>query len=436
MDKDIIPLERIPRGISLRRIKKRAMLYAQTETQKKRLGKAAVIPLIAAICLTCLGVFAVTRNPWGLFFSNTELLEQDNAVIRIGETRDSGDYRVTLEEAAFSGNSVFLMFSLERIDGGILPQNISFEVDIPHYGDSVSGSQSSRLSEDGRKVFVCHQADLGRSLPDVLTVHINSMKRMPAEKIEADWPINNIYSEDYGAIIAGENLSGLDELYGQVSGLPIEGTYLDFFAAGRVDDRLAVVCKFRMPEKRYEFLSALYDPGSDTHHLPDVNDTVRLSEDSGTGYEIYYFDGIHEQDLAHLYPVVGCLTVEEPMPVNLSFDVDTRSAKLAEATYREGFQPIAETGDLAVESIRISPRGLVITAYSDAEIDINILFGSSDAYCLLEDGTRMKVAYISSSASGGSRIKYSIDFLVRDALLDARKVTAITINDQIFWQRP
>lgn len=436
MDKDIIPLERIPRGVSLRRIKKRAMSYARSETQKKRLGKAAVIPLVVAICLTCLGVFAVTRNPWGLFFRNTALLEQENAVIRIGETRYSGDYRVTLEEAACSGSTVILLFSLERFDGGTLPQNISFDVDIPHYGDNMSGSQTSRLSEDDRKIFIFHQADLGRSLPDVLTVHISSMKPIPTEKIVADWPISSIYSEDYGAIIADENLSGLDELYGQVSGLPIEETHLDFFAAGRVDDRLAVVCKLRLPEKRQEFLSALYDPRNDTHYWAEVNNTVRLPEDTRTGYEIYYFDGIHEQDLEYLYPVVGCLAIAETVPVNLSFEVDTRSAKLGEATYGEGFRPIAETRGLAVESIKINPRGLVITAYSDAVIDISKVFGHSDVYCLMEDETRMKVSYISSSVSGGSRIKYSIDFMVRDALLDARKVTAITINDQIFWQKP
>jgi len=436
MDKDIIPIERIPRGVSLRRIKKRAMSYARAETQKKRLGKAAVIPLVVAICLTCLGVFAVTRNYWGLFFRNTALLEQENAVIRIGETRYSGDYRVTLEEAARSGGTVILMFSLERIDGEKLPQNISFDVDIPHYGDIMSGSQSSRLSEDGRKVFLCYQADLGRSLPDVLTVHINSLERMPTNKNMADWPISSIYSEDYGAIIADEKESSLDELYGRASGRLIEGMHLDFFAAGLVDDRLAVVCKLSLPEKRQEFLSALYDPRSDTHHQAEVNNTVRVPEDSRTGYEIYYFDGIHEQDLAHLYPVVGCLTIEEPMPVNLSFEVDTRLAELGETTYREGFRPIAETRDLAVESIRISPMGFVITAFSDAEIDINTAFKHSNVYCLMDDGTRMKVPYISSSAAGGSRNKYSIDFMVQGALLDAGKVKAITINDQIFWQRP
>lgn len=154
---------------------------------------------------------------------------------------------------------------------------------------------------------------------------------------------------------------------------------------------------------------------------------------SGSGI-IHYFEGIREQDLEHLYPAAGCLVIDDPMPTNLSFEVNTRSG-LEEVEYKDGFNPMAETNGLDIESIRISPLGFVLTAASKDQLDVGSAFSNSHTYCLMEDGSKVEVDYSGSSISSGGTTRYNLNFIVNDMLLDARKVKAIYMNDQLFWSR-
>jgi hypothetical protein len=435
MNKDSTAFEEIPGGISLRRIKKRAMSYARMETRKKHLGKAALIPLAIVICLTCLSVFAVT-NRWGLFFSNTKLLEQNNAANMIGESQYAGDYKITLEEAAFSNSTGIIMLSLERTDGAKLHPNIHLDIDVPHY-KNISGSQTSRLLEDGRKLLICQTIDYeDGNVPDTLEFSVVTISSMPASKFIADWAVSSIYSEDFRNTIAEMDISKFDEMYGLASRYTIEGVQIiEVFAACHVDDRLVLVYKDEPVKKnalqRTEFLMALYDARTGAFCREEAYES--LSRENGPDYFMYSYSGINEQDLDHLFPVVACVSFEPPVQANIGFEVNI-NAKLEEASYTDGFHPIAETGGLDIESIKISPLGLVLSAASDGSIDINSAL-ASDIYCLMEDGAKLKLEFTSASITSESRFRYRMNFTICDILLDAEKVKAVYINDQLFWSK-
>ena len=53
----------------------------------------------------------------------------------------------------------------------------------------------------------------------------------------------------------------------------------------------------------------------------------------------------------------------------------------------------------------------------------------------MEDGTRIQVPSTSTSAVSDSTHRYIMEFTVDDKLLDAEKVKAIYINDQLFWSK-
>lgn len=438
MKKDSMEFELIPQGISLKRIKKRALSYArQDETNKKRFRKTAIVPLAIAIFVVCFGAFAVTHDLWGLFFKNTELLEENNAVSMIGESKYAGDYKITLEEAAFSDSTGIIMLSLERIDGGELHPYFNLSVDFLSSG-TMMGSQSSSLSEDRRKLTFCQKIDYqDNNIPETLTFNISAINSMPLVKNMADWPLSSIYSDEYGEIIAEKDISGLEELYAATPGYPIAGVeLLDIFAAGHDGDRFVLAYKTesaKMDElKRTEFLWVLHDPRTDSNywensitHLPDGNDPE---------YIIYSYTGISEQDLDHLLPVVVCVLFEEPVQTDLDFTLSTRSG-LKEAVYKAGTNPINETEGLTIESIKISPLGFTLTATSGEKLDISSAFAHKDTYCLMEDGTRIQVPSTSTSAVSDSTHRYIMEFTVDDKLLDAEKVKAIYINDQLFWSK-
>lgn len=438
MKKDSIELEQIPQGISLKRIKKRVLSYArQDETNKKYFRKTAIVPLVIAIFVVCFGAFAVTHDLWGLFFKNTELLEENDAVNMIGESRYAGDYKVTLEEAAFSDSTGIIMLSLERIDGGELHPYFNLSVDFPFSG-TMTGSQSSSLSEDRRKLTFCQKIDYqDNNIPETLTFNISAINSMPLVKNMADWPLSSIYSDEYGEIIAEKDISGLEELYAATPGYPIAGVeLLDIFAAGHDGDRFVLAYKTesaKMDElKRTEFLWILYDPRTDTHYWEDS--ITRLPDANNPEYFIYSYTGISEQELDHLFPVVISVLFEESVQTNIDFKVNTRS-KLKEAVYKAGFNPIDETKGLNIENIKISPLGFTLTATSEEKQDISSAFAHKDTYCLMEDGTRIQVPFTSTSTVSDSTHLYIMEFAVDDKLLDAEKVKAIYINDQLFWSK-
>lgn len=434
MNKDSVGFDRIPREVSLRRIKKRAMSYAKSEIRGKHLARAAAIPLVIAVFFTCMCVFAVTKRPWELFFNNAGQLEQTSAVQVIGETRYAGDYKVTLEEAAFGDRSAILLFSVERTDGGKLHKNTRLTVDIP--GCFVmSGSQRSRLSEDEKKVYICHEFNYGNSnIPNPLRINITAVESWPTSRYLADWPVSRIYSENYGEIIAEEDASRLDELYDKAAVYPIEGAHIEFFAAGSVDGRLALAYRDKRVEKRIEFLSSLYNPSTGANYWSTGN-ALYLPKNDGEEYVVQYFEGIDMKDLDHLYPMAGSLVIEDPVPVSMNFDVNA-DARLYEVTYENGFYDIPETSGLELENIEISPARFMVTAVSDDERDVNATLAFSEVYCLMEDGTRIKMEF-SSSGTGyyGGKTRYSIDFTVVDTLLDAGKVKDIYINGRLFWSK-
>jgi len=434
--KDSIDLDQIPQGISLKRIKKRALSYAKQEAaQNKHLRKTIIIPLTAAIFTVCFGVFAITSDLWGLFFKNTELLEQNDAVSMIGESRYAGDYKITLEEAAFGDSTGIIMLSLERKDGGKLHNNIHLNLNIRPF-NQIAGTQTSRLSEDGRKLFICQRIDLrDRDLPDTLEINIVEINSLPASNTTADWPLGRIYSEDFAEIIMKRDVARLDKMYRAAKDRAMEDIrIIDVLAACFVDDRLAVVYRDEPAKKkelnRTEFLMALYDDRSEK--LVPKEDEERMIHDNGLNYFISFYSGIDEQDLDHLFPVAAYVSFEKPVSADVGFEVSTRSG-LEEVEYTYGFHPTAETEGLEIESIKISPLGFVLTAVSDEPLDVSPAFARSDVYCLMEDGARVKVEPIGIASV--RRTRFNLDFIVNDMLLDAKKVKAIYINDQLFWSK-
>jgi hypothetical protein len=444
----------IPKSISLRRIKRKTLARVQPQSGRFAVRKTVLVPVFLLMLLLTVGVYAYSSNLWGLFYKNSDKVISNESYPE--QSVESEGIKITVHQAAFGDYNGMVILSLENTDGSTLDFNTLPHFTVPSGLGGYTVYDMRELSDDGKTMHYCVmiRSTGGKLTSAPLNFSIPQIDFYETSTPHADFSVADLLSDQYQDILSVQKDSRKVAILSTHDLITFRNQVIDkgdiqwveevegfgVLTAGYVDDQLNIVFERRRDGDFSAWLAGLYDTRSGNMLMQA--DSCEMGEIGGnTVVEMSYFSDIPREELPYLIPVITKLKKNTSVKGDWQFMLDT-TRTLDEIEITEGLNAPGIPGVIECQKLNLSTIGVGLNLTSKSLQAIDILLendGSTDSYCVMEDGSRI-VLYPNSGGSTSmapDNTLFALDviFTSRDYVIATDEVAEIWIRNELIWRK-